>query len=174
VNHDDRSNGEIWEDRADRAAKSAAKAGTSFTRHPVAWIVGVVVLLGAATLLSTALHDGGQYVHEAHKNTQMPHVREQTDAILRDWEDMKQAAATACNAKDAASDADSPTLVEDPVLAYKSTYRNLKADYDRRMENFFEAALSRKVPLPYGIHALPRRAPSLASAMAAARKSGDC
>jgi hypothetical protein len=171
---DNRTNREIWEERADRAADRAAKAGNSFTRHPVLWSIGVVLVFAAFSFVLTLGHDSRQYVHEAHKNVQLPHVKEETNAILALQEDMRQAAANACNAKDAAGDVDSPTFVEDPAMAYKANYRRLKAEYDRRMENFFEAALSRKVPLPYGIHDLPRRAPTLTVAIADARKRGDC
>jgi hypothetical protein len=91
--------------------------------------------------------------------------REQTTAVLDDVQSMKATAGNICSVRDAKTDENSPTLVEDPAFAYKATYRRIAADYNRRMSNFFEAAVTKRLPIPDALSGLPREAPSLSQAL---------
>ncbi|MCL2089872.1 MAG: hypothetical protein FWH11_01380 [Micrococcales bacterium] len=69
-------------------------------------------------------------------------VTEQHRAIIQDWQTMTTAAANACQAQTAGTNPASPTLVEDPAMAYAATFRSIAADYNRRQANVFEARVA--------------------------------
>lgn len=142
-----------WDSRASeferRPWRTSFKWGAAF--------LALVFCLGIVWgVLSWASSWGG----EAKRITGPDNSREQTTAVLADWRGLQAAAGNACDAKTNAG-TDSPTLVEDPTLAYRATYRRIKADYDRRMGNLFEAAATRKLPLPDALGGMPREAPNL-------------
>ncbi|WP_159795764.1 hypothetical protein [Puerhibacterium puerhi] len=68
-------------------------------------------------------------------------VTEQHRQVIGKYEAMQAAANNACSAQRSESSEDGPTLVEGPELAYAATVRSIAADYNRRMENLFEAKL---------------------------------
>lgn len=145
---------EIWGDRLD-------KAYSSVTYHP--WRVVIKVIIGIF-LLSAVIGLIGLPMGwwSGTKNlVTFQHSQQEVTAVLDDWTGLQAAACNAKNAQDAQTNSGDPTLLEDPAFAYKARYRSIKQDYDRRMNNFFEAKLTRGIPLPGGISDLPRFAPSL-------------
>ncbi|MDP9133795.1 MAG: hypothetical protein M3N56_03090 [Actinomycetota bacterium] len=92
-------------------------------------------------------------------------MREQNTAILDAWESLQATAGNVCSVRNAARGDASATLVEDPAFAYEATYRRIKATYDRRMSNLFEARAVRDLSLPSDLDGLPRRAPTLEGAL---------
>lgn len=129
--------------------------------HPWKWVwravAAVVVISVAVVVLGLA---GGWFSGTANL-VSFGHSEEETTAVLSDWTQMQAAACNWADAKDTKSGPDDPTLVEDPAFAYAATYRNIKADYDRRVNNLFEAYLTRKLPIPGALGNLPNPAPAL-------------
>lgn len=70
-------------------------------------------------------------------------VKEQHTQVIQNWEAMVAAAENACTVQKSATtnDPSDPVLVENPVLAYEATFRRIKVEYERRMQNFFEAKI---------------------------------
>lgn len=126
-------------------------------------LVFVLALVGG--LLSGVLDWGG----EAKRITGPANAREQYTEIIRDQADMDAAVGNICSArgaKTAAPTADDPLLVETPALAYEATYRRTKADYDRRIQNAFEAGLIRKYTSLGDQRRFPNPAPTLEDRLA--------
>lgn len=92
------------------------------------------------------------------------HSQEQTTAVLDDWTSLHAQAQTYCQLKESKPSNGDPTLVEHPEVAYAAKYRSTEADYDRRMNNFFEAYQTRHIPLPGALRSLPRTSPTLSEA----------
>ena len=69
------------------------------------------------------------------------------------WCSTKATAGNVCSVRNAARGDASPILVEAPAFAYEATYRRIKATYDRRMSNLFEARAGQRPAPPVG----PRR-----------------
>lgn len=147
-----------WEDRAERAY-------TDFTDRPgrttAKWLVAVLAVAIVLAVVGGIIGFVGDWGGEAKRVASPDNVREQNTAVIENWEGMQAAAVNACNAKDSAQDKNDPTLVEDPALAYKATYRRQRADYNRRMANLYEAQAVRNLPLPSNLRSYPKVAPSL-------------
>ena len=158
THRDPRDNDRIWEERADRAYTSA-------TDHPVRtglkWLGGLIAAVLVLSLIFGAVSWIGSWGDEAKRVTSPANVREQNTQIIEDWEAMTAAAENACDAKTAAKKEGDPTLVEDPTLAYKATYRRIRVDYNRRMANLYEAQAVRNLPLPSNLRSYPKIAPAL-------------
>lgn len=125
-------------------------------------IVGAVIVT-VVLLIVVGLAAG--WIGGTAETVSFDHSKEQTTVVLDDWQSMKAAAANACEAGDSQQQSGDPTLVERPGFAYRAKYRQIKVDYDRRMGNFFEAANTRRLPIPDALHGLPREAPSLRHAL---------
>lgn len=166
---DDRSGFDRLGERTERYAdRQAGRFAERPKRTALRWLFGIIAVVAIVTVIGGVtglLFDWGG---ETKRLVGPDHSREQVTRVLDLWEKMPVAAANACGAIDAARSGASPTFVEDPALAYKARYRTMAADYNRMMGNFFEAALTRRLPIPDGLGGLPRRAPTLVSAMAAA------
>lgn len=150
---------DMWGDRYERSSQSAAA-------HPFAFVVKAMLVLAVLILVGGVIFGAASWIggwgSEAARVTGAQNTREQTTAVLDDEQAMIAAAGNACDAKSSSSnDGTDPTLVEKPDFAYRAQYRRIKADYDRRMNNLFEAAFTRHIPLPDTLHGLPRYAPSL-------------
>lgn len=157
---------EEWERRADREYDR-------FTDRPVhtglAWwvklCIGLVVLALSAGLIFGCGSLIGAWGGEARKQAGPDFQRDQVTAVLDDEEGMVALTGNVCEIDQAGpqgSNPNDPQIVGgDPRFQYTSKYRALKADYDRRMENFFEASNIRHVPLPGELSKLPKRAPTL-------------
>lgn len=121
------------------------------------FVIVVVVLVSAVLWI-------GSWGSKEAELTGPDHTQEQVTATLDDWTSMHAQAQTYCQLKESKSTQDDPTLVEHPEVAYAAKYRSTEADYDRRMNNFFEAYQTRHIPLPGALHSLPRTAPTLGEA----------
>jgi hypothetical protein len=145
-------------DLLDRQARNLAdRPRRTLVKWAVIFVVGILVLGGVGGCVAWVSSWGG----EARRLTGPRHSEQQVTAVLRAWTGLEAAAGNACAAKNSPPDSRGPTLVEDPELAYSSKYREIKADYDRMMNNFFEAAVTRNLPIPAGLKGYPRRAPTL-------------
>lgn len=156
----------------ERAERYADRQAGNFADRPkrtaLKWtlgIVGVVLVLGFIGGVTGLIGDWGS---ETKRLLGPRHSREQVTAVLDLDEKMVATAGNVCSVVNARSNEDSPTLVEDPSFAYRATYRRQAAEYNRRMRNFFEAAVTKNLPIPASIKGLPDRAPTLEEAMAAA------
>jgi hypothetical protein len=174
MSYDDERN-RIWEERA---RKTSDRAYSSVTYHPWRWFWGIIIVLFVVLpIISFAFGWVGDWGKSAVDKTRPAHAGPEVTRVLTLWEGLPQAAQNYCSATGATAEnpnppkkpksSDDPVLVEDPGLAYAATYRSQEREYDRRMENFFEAYITRKVPIPGTIHNLPRRAPSLTEAIRA-------
>ncbi len=148
-----------WEERAERFSEHPWRVGLKWLAAFAVFCLVVSAIFGAVSWVSSW---GG----EAKRITSPQNVREQNTAIVEDYEAMDAAAANACGAKTAAQGEDDPTLVEDPALAYKATYRRIRVDYNRRMANLYEAQAVRHLPLPSNLRSYPEVAPTLEQKMA--------
>ena len=153
-------------DRLDRRAeREAGNLADRPGRTVLKWIAAFAAFCVVCGVVFGIIGWVGSWGDEVGRVTGAQNSREQTTAVLDDVESMKAAAGNICSAQNAKSDENSPTLVEDPAFAYKATYRRIAADYNRRMSNFFEAAVTRQLPIPAALGGLPRTAPSLSQAL---------
>lgn len=133
-----------------------------FDRKPlstsVKWGIGIIGVCFVLAVVIGLVSWIGSWGGEAARIVGPQNTKDQTTAILGDWQAMKQAAGNACDAKNSGGSG-SPTLVEDPAFAYKATYRRVAADYTRRMNNLFEGAITPR--LPHTLSGYPREAPTL-------------
>jgi len=151
-----------WGERADQEAVRFERRPWHAAGRWFATVLGIVLVLGAGFGLVGWISGWGG---EAARITGPDNVREQNTAILDAWESLQATAGNVCSVSSAAPGDASPTLVEDPTFAYEATYRRIKATYDRRMSNLFEARAVRDLPLPSDLDRLPRRAPTLERAL---------
>lgn len=126
---DNRDNEEIWEDRAE-------KYGSSFTRHPIGWILGVVVVL---VVIGTILSFVGNWFNTDKAIFEPANVTKQYHFVITDYKAMEQQAEIACEISEKGSSENSPTFLENPAQAYANKYRQTETDYNTRQNNFFEA-----------------------------------
>lgn len=110
---------------------------TGFYWGKIGLMIGVIFI--AVGLLGAACDIIGGYGNEAKRVVGVDNVKEQTDAIITDWESLIATADNACEAQTQASNPDNPTLVEDPAFAYKATYRKIVVEYNQRQKNLFKA-----------------------------------
>jgi hypothetical protein len=152
-----------WNSRADRAADD-------FTNRPFRtggkWLAILIGLSLTLAIVFGAVNWVSGWGGEAKRVTGVENVREQNTVILDTYEGMEAAACNALQAEQASSAEGDPTLVESPALAYNAKYRDLAREYDRRMNNLFEAQAVRKLPLPSNLRGLPERSPSLSTIQA--------
>jgi len=151
-----------WGERADREAVGFERRPWRTAGRWFATVLGIVLVLGAGFGLVAWISGWGG---EAARITGPDNVREQNTAILDAWESLQATAGNVCSVRNATRGDASPTLVEDPAFAYEATYRRIKATYDRRMSNLFEARAVRDLPLPSDLDGLPSRAPTLEGAL---------
>lgn len=145
---------ERWEDRYVAASQHPF-------RTALKWALGFMALIVCIAVIWAVVSWIGSWGGEAARITSPDNVREQNTTIIDDWENLDAAAQNVCQVRDAAKQDGDPTLVEDPALAYKATYRRIAADYNRRMANLYEAQAVRHLPLPSNLRSYPPRAPSL-------------
>lgn len=102
-------------------------------------VVGVLIGLG---LVASALGLALGWFERGVQVVSPQNVTEQHRGIIQQWEAMKVSASNACSAvQQSESSSKSPTMVEDVTLAYAATFRNSVAEYQRRMDNLFEAKI---------------------------------
>lgn len=153
----------IWEARADRAYSDLTERPK---RTVLKWVAVVVAIVLAIGLVGGCVSWIGGYGQEAKRVTGVENVRDQNTRVIELWQGMEAAAANACGAQSASKEDGDPTLIEDPALAYKATYRTQRAEYNRRMANLYEAQAVRGLPLPSNLRSYPEVAPPLEQKMA--------
>lgn len=111
--------------------------------HPRRFILGSLFKLFLAVVLLGLLIGGVGWLAGwwgAAKDVTGPaNVANQYYQVRQDWQGMITASQNACGAQQAVKSAGDPVLVEDPTLAYASTYRNIRTDFNRRQNDIFEA-----------------------------------
>lgn len=163
----------IWRERGERSYNKIADDITYRPGRTIAkWVVGFLLLVAvlwvggcALGLVGDTADVGNSYRKEIKRTVSAPNVAEQNRAIIEDYESLEAAAANACGAATAAKQDGDPTLVEDPALAYKATYRRIRVDYNRRMANLYEAQAVRGLPLPSNLKSYPKVAPTVEQKM---------
>lgn len=129
-------NDRTWEDRAERGYDQ-------FTQKPkrtiAKWFFIALAVIIALSILFGAIKWIGSWGSEAARVTGPENTKAQFDALIQGYEDMEVAAENACQAKDAPTTQDNPTFLEDPNLAYDTLYREAAAEYDARLNNWFQA-----------------------------------
>lgn len=169
---DDRWQG-IADRTADRSERAALGAAERFERRPgrtiLKWLgifLAVILVLGLIGRITGVI---GGYADETTRVISVDNNREQTTKILNDEKSMVVQAGNVCEARAAGdgSNPNDPQIVGgSPEFQFAQLYRQLKADYDRRMANFFEAKLSKGVPIPGAVGHLPKEAPTLKERLA--------
>lgn len=115
-------------------------------------LVGTVMVL---SLVFGVLGWIGGWWSEAKRVTGVENVTTQYQVVIDDWESLISEAENACGASKVSVNGDSPTFVEDPALAYEAKFRSTRTDYNRRMQNIFEARLVGPRGYPRTVPALP-------------------
>jgi len=167
-------NDDRWDSLSKRADDRALREAERFERAPVrtglGWFVKLCLVLGAVILIGGVIFGAVSWISswggEAKRIASPENVRQQNTEIIDDWQSMEAAAQNVCAVKDSKTNADSPTLVEDPAFAYKAQFRKIRVDYNRRMANLYEAQAVRKLPLPSNLRSYPKVAPTLEERMA--------
>lgn len=164
-------NDRTWKARGDREYDR-------FTQRPgrtgLKWlliIIAIVLVIGAAIGAASWIPGWGG---EAARVTGVKNTREQVTIVLQQEADMVAAASNYCQVKNAPKEDGDPSLIEKPEVAYAAQYRKIKADYDARMGNLFEAYVTKGNPLPGTINHLPRTAPTLEERTASPELADAC
>lgn len=126
--------------------------------HPYRWGIGIVILVFLIVVVMSVF---GPWASKAKEVTGPQNVSAQYGAVISDWQDLVTQADQACAASKTVSDANSPTFIENPALAYRSLYLRTRADYNSRMQDVFQAKL-------VGPHGYPRTVPDFPETHAAA------
>jgi hypothetical protein len=148
-----------WDDRADRAY-------SNLTYRPKR-TVGRWFLKGLAVIIVLAVIFGviswvGSWGSETARITGVDNTKAQATQVNDLWQNLTAAADNACGAgadgsSSERSNPNDPVLVEDPALAYTAKYRSLRAEYNRKMSNFFETGIIREYPF---LKSYPRHIPN--------------
>lgn len=142
-NRDDSGFERLANRAGDRADKMAGNLADS--KHPVLKVLGVLAVLIALSfgisIAAGVINFGQEALHETQRVLSVKNIREQEEAIVEDWQNLLVATGNACNAVSAKPDANSPTLVEDPAMAYAATARKATIDYNSRQNTLFKAKL---------------------------------
>lgn len=146
-----------WDDRLDRHSEDLYRRPV---RTSAKWgCVGTVIVVVLIAIFGIGGLVGGWF-DGAKEAVGFDNSKNQTTIILQDEKEMIATAGNVCDFKDSEpeSSEDDPQLVGGGAsVQYKQTYRRIKADYDRRMDNAYEGRL---VPKFQG-DSLPREAPTL-------------
>lgn len=152
-----------FEERVDREAERFVDRPA---RTGLRWLLILIAVIAVVSIIGGCAAWIGGYGSEAKRVTGVENVRDQNTQILDLWENMDAAAQNVCDVGSQKKGEGDPTFVEDPTLAYKATYRKAAAEYNRRMENLYEAQAVRSLPLPSNLRGLPERAPTLSEKLA--------
>lgn len=101
----------------------------------------IAALATAGAFLMSGCSVVSSWVGEGKKVVSAPHVTEMHELVISHYNSMIAAANNACNAITTAGNDRSATLVEDPAMAYKATFRAIQTDYASAMDNVFKAGL---------------------------------
>jgi hypothetical protein len=142
----------------------------SFDRHPgwttFRWLLGAVLLVLLLMVVLMPFGWGFAWLKTARDVAGPDNTRDQAFALRDDYRSLEATAGNVCDVgRSGSSSKNDPTLVEHPDFAYRAQYRRIKADYDRRMDNAFEAGWVRHYPF---LNDLPREAPTLSEMTARA------
>lgn len=136
---------QIFEAYVDRVATDA-RFRRRQRRKIFGWTVGVIVALALAGTVIGFANNWGRTAVEV---ISPANVKAQHEQVITKFEALRVAAGNACAVQQSAAkkgDSRTPTLVEDPTLAYTATFRNIAADYNSAVQNLFKA----KVVMPPG------------------------
>lgn len=123
------NNGDIWEGRAN-------KWGDRFTRHPIGWLLGIIVVIAIVGTITSFV---GGWFNTDKAVFEPANVTKQYHFVINDYKAMEQQAENVCEVKEKTGGSNSPTFLEDPEQAYASKYRQTETDYNTRQNNFFES-----------------------------------
>lgn len=155
-----------WREREERADRWAGRQADKFADRPVrtglGWLVRACLALVAIAAVGAVIFGTWSWIagwgDTAKRVTGAENTERQAFALRDDYRSLEATAGNVCDARSGAGSPDDPSLVERPDFAYRATYRRIKADYDRRMDNAFEAGWVRRYPF---LRDLPRQAPTL-------------
>lgn len=117
------------------------------------WVAAIVAAIFLLGVLGKSCGIIGGYTKEVGRVVSVDNKKDQNYNIIESWEAMKAAAGNVCDSEGKSfSDA---TAVEDFDFAYAAQYRKIAVEYNRRMNNIFEAD---NIIRPRGY---PKEAPSL-------------
>lgn len=148
-----------WDDRADRAYsrltyRPKRTVGGWFLKG-LAVIIVLAIIIGAISWVAS-------WGSETARITGVENTKSQATQVTQLWQDLTAAADNACSAgadgsTSEKSDPNNPVLIESPGQAYISLYRRHRAEYNRKMNNFFETGIIRNYPF---LKDYPRRVPN--------------
>lgn len=105
------------------------------------WFILAVLAIG---LVFGVIRFVGGWGNTAAEVVSPDNVKAQHEKIIGHYQAMIAAADNACTVQasgESEGNSKSPTLIEDPTLAYEATFRNIVADYNASMDNIFKAGI---------------------------------
>lgn len=146
---------EAWQRRGDTAY-------VRFTRHPIAWVLAVVVF---ATVVTVVIGFALSWFNAGKEIVSPKNVKAQYALTFDDWHSLQATATNVCSVERAEKNldptSDAFTQRENQRLGFEANYTRIAAEYNAHMADLFRA----KIVKPRN---LPRTAPSLTEAVAAA------
>lgn len=132
------------------------------------WALGICLGFLLLMVVLMPFNAGFAWLQEGKRVTGPENSRQQTTAVLQDEQAMVALAGNVCEIDQEGdkTSANDPQIVGgSPRFQYAAKYRETKADYDRRMGNFFEAAVTKELPIPKALRSYPETAPTLEARM---------
>lgn len=149
--------GNKWDDRveryADRFEDRPFRTAFGWLLKGLLILAVLMVVVGGFLRVTGFL---GLWADEATRVVSPANVREQHTLIAQDWQELRAAADKVCQAGASQTGGENdPTFLEDPLVAMKSVYYTARSDYNRRMNNLFEARIVAPSGYPRYVPELP-------------------
>lgn len=139
---------------AGRLADHPGRTAGKWLAIIAAGVIGLVVFFGVIGFAAGWFNTGKDIVSPQNIKTQNYNAREE-------WNSLVVGADNACQASGPVSE-NSQTFLEDPSVAFSATYRRIWVEYNRRMDNVFEAGSG--VVHRLGLGKYPRHVPDFPEA----------
>lgn len=107
----------------------------------IGWAFGAIGAVVALAVIFGIIGTSLGWFNAGREVVSASNTKNQFREIKGDWAELNSAAGNACSVVGNAKGSDAQSFVEDPAVAYAATYRRIVADYNRRMDNIFEAQL---------------------------------
>lgn len=136
-----------------------------FADHPgwtsFRWGVAIALVIAGIVLVVSVLGFAIGWFNTGKDIVGPANVKAQNFQVRQSWNELVTGADNACQASATnTGQQGDPTFLEDPALAYAASYRRTWAEYNRRMDNAFEAKVIRRL----GLTAYPRHVPDFREA----------
>jgi hypothetical protein len=135
---------EIWQSRADRIATSATLHPFGFAAKVIGGFLALALILGVFGFAMGWFRTGVKVISPAN-------VTAQYRLAFQDYNGLQATASNACVMRDslATLSGDAFNQRQSELLAVIANYNRVKAEYEARMQNIFEANKVKPAQLPF-------------------------